>query len=390
MPRELHLSAALDGAGHHPAGPVPPPDAAQPPPAAHWIALAALAERGALDFVTLHDSLAPPPEGHPGRLDAVAVLARTAPATSRIGLVPTVTTTHTEPFHTSTAIATLDFVSEGRAGWLAEVSATEAEARAVGRRGPAPAAALWAEASDAAEVAGRLWDSWEDDAEIRDAATGRFVDRDRLHHIDFRGPHFSVRGPSIVPRPPQGRPPVAVVLGPEDPTERWAFAAAHADLVLLDAPDPRTARTARDDLRRRSAAAGRDPDRLRLLVRTAVALTGPAPAADAGAGPRASGGHPDPPATGGPAGAREYRTVHHTGTAADLAELLAHWQADTAADGFVLVPHLTPGGLDEFVDRVVPLLQERGAFRAEYEGPTLRHHLGLPAPRPSRPTGGPA
>ncbi|RZB15042.1 LLM class flavin-dependent oxidoreductase [Streptomyces sp. F001] len=129
MPRELHPFLALDGAGHRPAESLI---------TAHRTDLIGLAEQGALDFVTVGDSLAPPPDDSAGRLDAVTVLARVAPLTSRIGLVPTVTTTH-----------------------------TEAEARAVGRREVPPAAELWAEAADAAEVAARLWDSWEDDAEIR-------------------------------------------------------------------------------------------------------------------------------------------------------------------------------------------------------------------------------
>lgn len=181
MPRQLHFSAALDSPGHV--------------SAPHYAALARTAEQGGLDFVTLDDSFA----AGPHRPDALATFARIAPETTRIGLVPTVTTTHTEPFHTSISVNTLDWVSEGRAGWLVGVSGTEAEARAFGRRDAAPESDLWSEASDAVEVAARLWDSWEDDAEIRDVATGRFVDRDKLHYVDFEGTHFSVRGPSITP-----------------------------------------------------------------------------------------------------------------------------------------------------------------------------------------------
>ncbi|WP_199551894.1 LLM class flavin-dependent oxidoreductase, partial [Streptomyces sp. N35] len=135
MPRELHLSVELGGSptaalrGNHPA---------ESHTAPYWSELTDLAEQGALDFITLGDSFAPPPDDHAGRLDPVAVLARIAPTSRRIGLVPTVTTTHTEPFHTATALATLDFVSEGRAGWLVEVSGTAAEARAGGRRGAPP------------------------------------------------------------------------------------------------------------------------------------------------------------------------------------------------------------------------------------------------------------
>ncbi|WP_128437015.1 LLM class flavin-dependent oxidoreductase [Streptomyces cyaneus] len=347
MPRELHLSVELGRAGH--------PSAAALT-AAHWTDLIGLAEQGALDFVTLEDSLAPPPDDSGGRLDAVAVLARVAPLTSRIGLVPTVTTTHTEPFHTSTALATLDFVSEGRAGWLVDVSAGEAEARAVGRREPAPTPELWAEAVDAAEVAVRLWDSWEDDAEIRDAATGRFIDRDRLHYIDFEGPHFSVRGPSIVPRPPQGRPPIAVALDVHDSDGRWALAAGHADVVLLDAGEPATARLARTALQRRAAEAGRPPGTLRVLLRVAVDLggrTGSLPPAD---------------------------TARFTGTAADLADLLADRHTATGVDGFHLRPASTPADLPTVVHDLVPALRERGLFRTAYTGTTLRDHLGLPRP----------
>ncbi|MEU6386723.1 LLM class flavin-dependent oxidoreductase [Streptomyces bauhiniae] len=316
MTRELHLSVALGSAG--------------PRSAAHWTGLVQLAELGALDFVTLDDSLEPA-DGD-GRLDAVAVLAYAAARTSRIGLIPTVTTTHTEPFHTAGALATLDFVSEGRAGWLVDVSTTGEAARAVGRRDPAPVPELWAEAADAAEVAARLWDSWEDDAEIRDAATGRFIDRDKLHHIDFEGPHFSVRGPSIVPRPPQGRPPIAVALGAQERDARWELAARHAEIVLLDADSPAAAREARTELLRR---AGRDD--LRVLIRV-------------------------------------------TETPDALPELLADWHAEAGTDGFHLVTTDPTEELPAVIHDVVPALRARGLFRATHTGRTLRDHLGLTRP----------
>ncbi|MGP4086405.1 LLM class flavin-dependent oxidoreductase, partial [Streptomyces sp. KR55] len=198
----------------------------------------------------------------------------------------------------------------------------------MGRREPAPAAELWAEAADAAEAAIRLWDSWEDDAEIRDAATDRFIDRDKLHHIDFEGPYFSVPGPSIVPRPPQGRPPIAVALDVHDSDGQWELAASHADVVLLDADQPSTAWLARGALLRRVAEAGRDPEALRVLTRVAVDLGG-------GTGPGAL-----PPAE-----------LRFTGAAADLAGLLA------------------------VVHDLVPALRERGLFRSDYTGRTLRDHL---------------
>ncbi|MFB7617707.1 LLM class flavin-dependent oxidoreductase [Kitasatospora sp. NPDC056181] len=325
MPRQLHLSAALDSPGHFDAG--------------HFANLARLAERATLDFVTLDDSYAPEPQ----RLDALATFARLAPETRGIGLVPTVTTTHTEPFHTSISVNTLDWVSEGRAGWLVGVSDTEAQARAFGRKDVAPADVLWAEAADAAEVAARLWDSWEDDAEIRDVATGRFIDRDKLHHIDFEGPHFSVRGPSITPRPPQGRPVVAVAVAaadlatdaPAGGRARVETAARYADVVLLDAPG-RTARLAAATELRLRAGEG-----LRILARIDAAL--PDEAAAAALTAELSGG-------------------------------------GAGVDGFHLVPADPARDLAALADRVVPALRGRALFRAGYTGRTLRDHLGLARP----------
>lgn len=298
----------------------------------HYTALARLAERGTLDFVTLGDSFS-----RPG-LDALAVLARIAPATERIGLVPTVTTTHTEPFHVSSAVATLDWVSRGRAGWSPEVSATEAEAALFGRRPAAPAAELWHEAREVADVAGRLWDSWEDGAEIRDEPTGRFIDRDKLHYVDFEGRTFSVRGPAIVPRPPQGHP--VTVIDATAPEPR-AAAVRHADVALVRAGDPGAARALREELRDRVRAHGRDPERLRVLVSLPVEL-------------------------------------HTTADAVALAALIGDWYAQGAADGFQLRPAEPERDLALVVDGTVPVLQHRGLLRRFYPGATLREHLGLP------------
>ncbi|RSM77319.1 LLM class flavin-dependent oxidoreductase [Kibdelosporangium aridum] len=208
----MHLAVALDGAGADPAA-WREPDARPRDllTAQYWVDLVREAEAGKLDFVTFEDSLGPGSDdvGHVrGRLDAVLIASRVAPLTSHIGLVPTAVATHTEPFHLSKAIATLDYVSNGRAGVHVQVSEDERDYRHFGRRSY-PSADLWGEARDYIEVLRRLWDSWEDDAEIRDVATGRFVDREKLHYIDFKGKWFSVKGPSITPRPPQGQPIVA-------------------------------------------------------------------------------------------------------------------------------------------------------------------------------------
>ncbi|MBP2326192.1 alkanesulfonate monooxygenase SsuD/methylene tetrahydromethanopterin reductase-like flavin-dependent oxidoreductase (luciferase family) [Kibdelosporangium banguiense] len=208
----LHLAVALDGAGWHPAA-WREPDARPREllTAQYWTDLIRTAESGKLDFVTIEDSLGPGPDGTDqvrGRLDAVLIASRVAPLTSHIGLLPTAVATHTEPFHLSKAIATLDYVSNGRAGVNVEVSTDERDYRHFGRRA-FPSPGLLQEAKDYIEVLRRLWDSWQDDAEIRDVATGRFVDREKLHYIDFEGQWFAVKGPSITPRPPQGQPLVA-------------------------------------------------------------------------------------------------------------------------------------------------------------------------------------
>ncbi|MFG2225860.1 LLM class flavin-dependent oxidoreductase [Streptomyces sp. NPDC048644] len=330
----LHLAVALDGP--RPAG----PDDARRYDAEHYVRLARTAERGTLDFVTLGDSF-----GRPGP-DAPAVLARVAPATTHIGLVPTVTTTHTEPFHVSTTVSTLDWVSTGRAGWQADVSTTDADAALFGRRPAAPPAEVWREAGEVADVVARLWDSWEDDAEIRDRASGRFIDRDKLHYVDFTGTAFTVRGPSIVPRPPQGRPVTVVDATGTDDGAAEALrevAAAHADVALVRAEDPQTAGAAREELRARARAHGRDPDLLVVLASLPVELDAP-------------------------------------GDAAGLADLLGDWHAAGAADGFHLRPADPARDLGLLVDTTVPVLRERGLLRRSYPGATLRAHLGLPRP----------
>ncbi|ADG78593.1 Fmnh2-utilizing oxygenase OS=Tsukamurella paurometabola (strain ATCC 8368 / DSM / CCUG 35730/ CIP 100753 / JCM 10117 / KCTC 9821 / NBRC 16120 / NCIMB 702349/ NCTC 13040) OX=521096 GN=Tpau_1981 PE=3 SV=1 [Tsukamurella paurometabola] len=175
--------------------------------AEHWVGLARSAEAAAADFVSFEDSFTLTARDRlSGRFDATLLAARVAPSTTRIGLVPTVTATHTEPFHASKAIATLDYVSKGRAGVLPATTGRQADAELFGRKPTQDSASQAAEALEYVRVLRDLWDSWDDDAVIRDVETGRFVDRERLHYIDFRGEYFDVKGPSITPRPPQGQP----------------------------------------------------------------------------------------------------------------------------------------------------------------------------------------
>ncbi|WP_080796176.1 LLM class flavin-dependent oxidoreductase [Corynebacterium pacaense] len=186
-----------------------------------------------IDSLTFSDSLG----NAAGRteFDALTTAAFISTQTRQIGLVPTVTTTPTEPFHIATATATLDYTGRGRAAWAPVPSLTEVEARTIGRRHAAAPDAAWAETARVIEVVRALWDSWDQDAEIRDPRTSRFLDRDRVHVIDARitdsvGREYSVKGPSIVPRPPQGNPPVFITA--TDP-EAVRAAARLADVIIV-------------------------------------------------------------------------------------------------------------------------------------------------------------
>ncbi|MFJ9952670.1 LLM class flavin-dependent oxidoreductase [Kitasatospora sp. NPDC091207] len=389
----LHLAVALDGAGWHPAA--WRAEGARPGglfTAGYWADLVAEAERGLLDLVTFEDSLSVQsadltgPDGRTdqvrGRLDAVLVASRVAPLTSRIGLVPTTNVTHTEPFHLSTAIASLDFASRGRAGWRPQLSSRADDAALFGRRTtPRITAAdvgvpggiarrlrpLFDEAADAVEVVRRLWDSWEDDAEIRDTATGRFIDRDRLHPVDFSGEHFSVRGPSITPRPPQGQPLVAVLAHAGVPYE---LAARGADLAFLTPHSREGSVTALGDLETAKATVGRPAGLPLRVFADLLVFLDDRPGAAAERKERLDG------LNGAPL--RSDAEIF-TGTPSELADLLLDRQ-EVGLDGFRLRPGELPHDLAAVTRGLVPELQRRSAFRTGYTADTLRGHLGLARP----------
>ncbi|MEV5187294.1 LLM class flavin-dependent oxidoreductase [Streptomyces werraensis] len=385
----LHLAVALEGTGWHPASwrePVSRPRELFT--ARYWADLVAEAERGLLDFVTLEDGLGLQtsrflePDDRTdqvrGRLDAVLTAARIAPLTRHIGLVPTAVVTHTEPFHLSKAIATLDHVSTGRAGVRVQITARPDEAAHFGRRsipridaydGPAARETvtdLFDEAADYVEVLRRLWDSWEDDAEIRDVATGRFIDRDKLHHIHFEGRHFSVKGPSITPRPPQGQPLVTALAHDTIP---YRLVARAADVGYVTPHDADQARDIVATVREEQETAGRAAEPLHVFGDLTVFLDDdPAEAAARRARLDGLAGEPYT------ADARVF-----TGTPAQLADLLLEFQA-AGLTGFRLRPAVVGHDLPAVTRGLVPELQRRGAFRRAYEAGTLRGLLGLPRP----------
>jgi alkanesulfonate monooxygenase SsuD/methylene tetrahydromethanopterin reductase-like flavin-dependent oxidoreductase (luciferase family) len=385
----LHLAAALDGTGWHPASwrePVSRPRELFT--AGYWADLVAEAERGLLDFVTIEDGLGPQsthrfePDDRTdqvrGRLDAVLIASRVAPLTRHIGLVPTVVATHTEPFHISKAIATLDYVSTGRAGLRVQISARPDEAAHFGRRTvpridtwDSPAAQetlteLFDEAADYVEVVRRLWDSWEDDAEIRDVATGRFIDRDKLHYIDFHGRFFSVKGPSITPRPPQGQPPVTALAHGTVP---YRLLARQADIGYVTPHDAAQARAIVDGIRAEQQAAGRADEPLHVFADLVVFLD------DSQARAEARRDRLDTLA--GQPYTSDARIV--TGTAAQLADVIEELAAE-GITGFRLRPAVAGHDLPRIGRDLVPELRRRGRFRDTYEASTLRGLLGLARP----------
>ncbi|MBF6465662.1 LLM class flavin-dependent oxidoreductase [Nocardia beijingensis] len=395
----LHLGIALDGAGWHPAAwrePNSRPTELFGP--RYWTDLVATAERALLDFVSIEDSLRVPGDRHTpsdeavdqvrARIDAHLIAARVAPVTRHIGLIPTVTTTHTEPFHVAKSIATLDYTSRGRAGWQARVSATAEEAAHFGRRAvpdltadeiaqavtagvfPRHVHDLFDEAADAVEVVRRLWDSWEDDAEIRDVTTRRFIDRDKLHYIDFEGRFFSVRGPSITPRPPQGQPVVAALA--HSPLV-YDLAARAADLVFVTPTREAGPGPVLEQVAAAAARVERIGDPLRVYADITVFLDTDQ---EAGAQRLAR--------LDSVAGADFHSDAAiFAGSADELADLLTDWSGQ-GVDGFRLRPGVAVDDLAAVADRLVPALRRRDVFRDGYPDGPLRALLGLPTDVPNR------
>ncbi|MFT4228797.1 MAG: LLM class flavin-dependent oxidoreductase [Microbacterium sp.] len=393
MSELLKLGVALEGAGWHPAAWREP--SAQPQElftGDYWVDRARDAESALADFVTIEDSLALQSSERldadartdevRGRLDALLIASRVAPETSSVGLIPTVTTTHTEPFHVSTGLATLDYVSEGRGGWQPKVSVRADEAQHFGRRTVPDLAAgleppvvqefvaeVFAEADDAVEVVRRLWDSWEDDAEIRDAATDRFLDRNKVHRIDFTGARFSVRGPAITPRPPQAQPVVAALAHAELP---YRFAARSADLVFVTPQDHAHAGAIIASVADAEQAVGRAGQPLQVFADLVVVLDGASESGTDRLNRLDRAGR-----------ALESDARVFAGSAGELADIVAALGALGYA-GVRLRPAVLTDDVPRIGDTLVPELIRRGLFEDRTRHTTLRARLGLATSVPNR------
>lgn len=360
---KLILSASIGGFGGHPGA---TGTAQQLVDVAHYRRLVQAAERGLLDFVLLNDARAVPDNRSFGRLDALAVLSRLAPETQFVGLAVSKPTTYSEPFHVSREVATLDFVSGGRAAWNPTTNATDAEAQNFDRATAPSADERRSIAEEFVTVSRKLWDSWEDDAVITDRERGLYIDPHKLHHINHVGEHFRIRGPQITYRPPQGH---VVVIQADQGDDGESLSPTIADVLILHNATLHEAQQTYVQVQREAAAAGR-------TVRVLQSILPIVGATEEQARERAAALQAAAHAQGRAAP----RALQVVGTATQVADLLEAWFIAVAADGFHLLPAVLPDDLDELVATLVPELQQRGLFRTEYTGSTLRAHLGLPRP----------
>ncbi|MCM0594315.1 MAG: LLM class flavin-dependent oxidoreductase [Gloeotrichia echinulata IR180] len=434
--RQLRLGAFLMSSGHHVAAwrhPDTPADGGLN--FQHFRQVAQTAERGKFDMIFFADGVAVRQRGQ--GLEAVSrgsvvhfepltLLSALSVVTEHIGLAATVSTTYNEPFHLARKFASLDYLSAGRAGWNLVTSATEAEAYNFNRDEHMEHGLRYERAREFVDVVTKLWDSWEDDAFVRDKESGVYFEPDKLHVPNHKGKHFSVLGPLNVARPPQGYPVIIQAGSSEDGQE---LAAHTAEVIFTAQQTLEEAQTFYSGVKARVVNAGRNPDHVKImpgvfpvigrteeearekydllqeLIHPYVGLgllSGMIGGVDLSPYP-VDGPLPELPETNGGksrqkllkdlanrdnltirqlylaiAGARGHRTI--LGTPQTIADQLEEWFVNGGADGFNIMPPYLPGGLDEFVDLVIPELQRRGLFRTEYEGNTLRENLGLPRP----------
>jgi alkanesulfonate monooxygenase len=443
--RRLRLSLSIGSIGYHYAAwRLPESPAHGGLSIRHYIDGARLAERGLFDFVFLADTaamrniddprIARHREHGQATLEPTLVLSAVAAVTSRIGLVPTVSTTYNHPYNFARRMASIDHISRGRAGWNMVTSFSIDEAHNFGLDQPIDSDNRHGRAAEFLDVINGLWDSWDDDAFLRDKKSGQYFDPTKFHRLNHRGLHFQVRGPLDTARPPQGRLPVVTAGTSENSQD---LAARVADMVYGGQPNIDSARAYYASVKGRLAAYGRGPDELKMMpgIMPFVGRTRQEAQdkfdrlqellhPDVGCGmlvinhfPDLRGYPIDEPlpdfsmrdemlAPGHKVSGREpefslalmdrirreklslrqvfevisagFWSLGVIGTATDIADVMEEWFFTNAADGFNIQPPYLPGAAEDFVALVIPELQRRNMFREEYEGRTLRENLGLP------------
>ena len=431
--RTLHLNLFLSSLGHHEAAwRHPSSNVEEIIDFTHLQRLAQKAEQAKLDSLFLADRYATSRKavkyGAVNGLEPLTLLSALSVVTQRIGLIATVSTSFNEPFNVARRFASLDHLSRGRAGWNVIASGTDGEAQNFNLEQIPEHHLRYERSQEFLDVVLKLWDSWEEDALLQDKASGIYADNSKVHEINHRGKHFSVRGPLNLSRSPQGRPLLVQAGSSEDGK---AFAAQYADAIFTAQQSLADAQSFYADVKARAAQFGRSPEQvvilpgicpiigaseaeakekeaqlhelthpayslLQLSNRIGIDLTGypldgplpPLPATEEIAGHQSRTQLIRDLAERESltirqlllrlAGGRGHRTI--TGTAQQVADELEAWFTQGGADGFNIMPQLTNGGLEDFLDQVVPELQKRGLFRTEYTGKTLREHYGLDNP----------
>ena len=397
------------------------------------------AEEAKLDFAFFGDGLYISEKSHPNflnRFEPLTLLAALAMDTTHIGLAATLSTTYSDPYTVARQFMSIDHISNGRAGWNVVTSPLEGSALNYGRAADGTATGFNLEhpahdlryrmAAEYIEIAQGLWDSWEDDAFIRDQANGQFINEEKMHRLNHTGEFFSVQGPLNISRSRQGRP-VLIQAGSSEAGR--GFAASIADAVFTGQATKADAEAFSADVKGRAAAAGRNPGEMLILpgcspivgrtpeeaeakyleiaglveVNQALNYLGryfndldftqfdlDAPFPELGDYGR-NGWESSTDSIKKTAREKELTlremalrvtTPHHEfiGTPGQVADTMQDWFESGACDGFMLSGAALPQGFDDFVDYVLPILKERGLFRTEYEADTLRGNLGLPKP----------
>ncbi|MEC1407727.1 LLM class flavin-dependent oxidoreductase [Bacillus halotolerans] len=430
--KQIKLGVFLAGTGHHVASwrhPDAPADASMN--LGYFKELARTAERGKLDMLFLADSLSIDSKSHPNvltRFEPFTLLSALAQVTSRIGLTATASTTYSEPFHIARQFASLDHLSNGRAGWNVVTSSIESTALNFSGEKHLEHHLRYQRAEEFVEAVKGLWDSWEEGAFIRNKETGEFFDKEKMHELNHKGDYFSVRGPLNVSRTPQGQP---VIIQAGSSGDGKALAAKTAEVIFTAQNHLESAQEFYQSIKKQAAEFGRDPQKIAIMPGifpviadteeearakyqelqdliipsvglqilqnylggidlSAYPLDGPLPKLDADASNAVKSRFKlvQEMAERDNMTIRElYKYVagsrgHHifVGTPEQLADKMQEWVDHKACDGFNIMPPLLPEGIELFVDKVVPILQERGVFRNEYEGTTLREHFGLEKP----------
>jgi alkanesulfonate monooxygenase len=398
----------------------------------HLVSFIQTLERGKFDAFFMADHLAVlnmpmaalRRSGTATSFEPMTLLSALSMVTERIGLIATGSTTFDEPYHVARRFASLDHISNGRAGWNIVTTSNPDAALNFGLTEHVEHDERYRRAREFYDVVTGLWDSWADDAWVRDQDSGIFFDPARLHVLDHKGPQLSVRGPLNIARPVQGWP-VIVQAGASDAGRQ--FAAETSEAIFASSRTIEDGRSFYADMKARVRAAGRNPDHLKILP-GALVITGRTRAEaqeknallDSLVHPDSSlpnlsmrlgvdasgfdldGPLPEIPQTNASQSGRDalvalarrdnltvrqlaqmvggYGGLKMVGTPGEIADTMQEWLETEASDGFNIMFHTVPSGLNEFVDLVVPELQRRGLFRREYEGTTLREHLGLPRP----------